>query len=236
MEGLSPNYNGIGYGQGGLVIPDPSKTNVMFFTKAKHFPAESEGAGYPVYHDVLYVRVQHPGERDSVIIEANASHKMKYPAQWKAFEEGRKAVPEGTPLSLLFPGGNEAAVMTMNALGIFVIEQLAETADSAVGNIPFGGDLKQRAIRYLEATKKGAEFNKVQSEVDHLKSENGSLKLQLEDLQNKFSQLAAEREAGGGSSSSSQGLSPEQVQQMISAALAANQPKRGPGRPKSDAA
>jgi len=42
---LTPNYNGVGYGQGGLVVPDPSKTNVMFFTKAKHFPAESETAG-----------------------------------------------------------------------------------------------------------------------------------------------------------------------------------------------
>ena len=233
---LTPNYSGVGYGKGGLVVPDPSKTNVMFFTKAKHFPAESETAGYPVYHDVLYVRVQHPGERDSVVVEANASHKAKWPAAFKAFEEGRKLVPEGTPLSLLFPGGNEPAILTMNALGLFTIEQVAEMADSATGNIPFGGDLKQRAIRYLEATKKGADFNKMQSELDEEKKARKSLEMQLDDLQGKFSQLAAEREGGPGVSSSPSVLTPEMLQQITAALAATQTPKRGPGRPPKDQA
>lgn len=229
MEG--PNYNSVGLDGRGVVMPDPSKAAVFFFSKPKEFPSESRAEGKPVWKNVDYVRVQQPGERDAVVLEATHVHKQRWPKQWEDYQAGKKSIPEGTLTSILFPG-DEAIVLNLRQLGIYTVEQLAEMPDSATSNLPFGGNLKQKAIKYLELQNGAQGFNKLQAELQAKDEEIRSMGMKLQDLQEKFHQLAAER--GEGASSSS-GLSPEQVQQMIAAALAATQtPKRGPGRPPKE--
>lgn len=232
MDTLPAGYAASGFsGRNAEVVQsDPSKTFAFFFSKAKEMPALSREEGKPVWKDIDYVRVQQPGERDAVVLEATPVHKQRWAREWDAYKAGKEVPHEGTPLTVIFPD-SEAMILNLRTLGVYTIEELARVSDSATANIPFGGTLKQKAAKYLEMQNGAQNFNKMTAEQENLRKENESLKLQIDDLQSQFQRLAAERTEGP---SSSMGLTPDAVQQMIANALAATQtPKRGPGRPPS---
>lgn len=234
MDAPSPNYAAANFqGRNGEVLQaDPSKAFAFFFSKAKQIPSLSREEGKPVWQDRDYIRVQQPGERDAVELEATEVHKARWPREWEHYKAGRTVKHEGTPLSLIFPD-SEAMILNLRSLAIYTVEELADIPDSATGTIPFGGTLKDKAKKYLAAQNGAQGFNKLNSELEEQRKENQSLKLQIENLQTQFTQLAAERE--GAPPSSAPGLSMDQVQRMIAETLAATQtPKRGPGRPPKD--
>lgn len=228
-----PNYAAANFhGRNGeLVQADPSKAFAFFFSKPKEMPARSQAEGRSVWEDRDYVRVQQPGERDPVVLEATSAHKARWTREWEAYKQGREVKHEGTPLSVIFPD-SEAMILNLRGLGVFTVEELAHIPDSATVNIPFGGTLKQKAAKYIELQNGAQGFNKLNAELESQRAENQSLKLQVEDLQMKFTQLAAERE--GAPLPAAGGLSPDMVQQMIADALAASPPRRGPGRPPKE--
>lgn len=221
---LDPNYasGGLSQGNKGLVMPDMSKTFVFFFSKPKEFPAQSREAGYPVWKDIEYVRVQQPGERDPVELEAHDGHRQRWPAEYERYKQGKAQIPDGTPLSILLPG-SDAMVITMRTLGVYTVEQLASISDSAIGNIPFGGELKQRAKKYLETMNGSQGFNKMQAEVDAAKAETNDLKKMIADLKEQMETMKAPPAPAGA-------FDPNMLQAMIASTVAAtqaSQPRRG---------
>lgn len=220
---LDPNYGSSGLSQGdkGLVMPDQSKVNVMFFSKAKLMPFQSKEAGRQIWSNVDMVRVQQPGEKDPIVLEAHDGHKQRWRKEWEAYQAGRKAVPEGTPLTVLFPEGNEAGVLILNALGIYTIEQMAEVSDSVLGNIPFGGEMKLRAGKYVTAINGAQGFNKVQAELDKAKMQTSEMERRMEEMQDQMRQMQQVQP-------STPGVDPSLVAALVAAEVARHKPGRKP--------
>lgn len=224
-DGPEPGYTAAGYGHGGLVVPDQSKVNVMFFSRAKQMAALSKERGMAVWQNVDYVRVQQPGEKDAIVLEAHDGHRQRWPEAYKAYQAGKKVMPEGTPLAILFPEGNEAGIMMLNTVGIFTVEQMAAVSDSVLGNIPFGGEMKLRAKRYVEAMQGSQGFNKMQAEVDREREARQQLERRMEEMQAEMANMQQ--------SQSSHGLDPN-VASLVAALAAQNQPRRRGRPPKAE--
>lgn len=221
-------------GVGAVGLADESKTYVRFLLEPKHFPAESEKQGHQVWQDVIMVLVQHPGERDPIKREMLELDKRRWPRQWDAFDKGRSNDPDGTPISILFPGSPSTSQM-LGSLGIHTIEQMANVNDSAIGNIPFGGDTRKKAQGYLDTVKKAEGFNKLEAVIDQEKARSRSLEAQMEDMKAKMAEMGARFDEAGkpmAQAPSSGALSPEALAQIMAVVAATNNPpKRGPGRP-----
>lgn len=206
-----------------------------FKREPKLMVAESEAAGRQVWKDVDIVYVQQPGDMQPVRREIGSMEaKSRWPEQWAAYQEGRTQAPDGTPVSVIF-ASQPGVAKTLESAGIHTVEQLAGTPDSSLHNFPFGGTLKDKAVKYL-ASLSGAEgFNKLQAQLDAKDAELKSMQMQLTEMSNRMAELSRKpAEATGVPIQAVAGMAPEQLAQMIAMAVAAAQPApRKPGRPKT---
>lgn len=229
----------IGTMSGGTMAPNGAirfgdKLAAAWFKREpKLMIAESEAAGRQVWKDVDIVYVQQPGDMQPVRREIGSMEaKARWPEQWAAYQEGRTQAPEGTPVSVIF-ASQPGVAKTLESAGIHTVEQLAGTPDSSLHNFPFGGTLKDKAVKYL-ASLDGAEgFNKLQAQLDAKDAQLKSMQMQLDEMANRMAELAKKpAEAAGVPVQANQGISAEQMAQMIAMAVAAAQPApRKPGRP-----
>lgn len=211
----------------GAVQADDSKAMVWFKREPKLMVAQSEIQGRQIWEDRDYAYVHQPGDTNPVRIEAFAMHQRRWPKAWAAYQAGRTEIPDGTMLSILFPA-DPGIPLNLKTMGVHTIEQLAEVEDSLLHNIPFGGTLKQKAIKYM-ASAKGAEgFNKLSGELAQKDAEIRSLQMQMAEMQKRMSELAPKPAEGVAPAST---FTMEQVAQIIAMAKAAEPEKRGPGRP-----
>lgn len=204
-----------------------------FKREPKLMVAESEVAGRQVWKDVDIVYVQQPGDMQPVRREIGSMEaKARWPEQWAAYQEGRTQAPDGTPVSVIF-ASQPGVAKTLESAGIHTVEQLAGTPDSSLHNFPFGGTLKDKAVKYIDAMKGSEGFNKLQAQIDAKDAQLKSMQMQLEEMSNRMSELAKKPvEAAQGPVQANQGVSAEQMAQMIAMAVAAAQPApRKPGRP-----
>lgn len=232
MDNLSFDASGSRIADNGAIMLDGSKAAVWFKREAKHMVAASELEGREVWEERDYVYVQQPGDLSPVRREVQPGDNRRWPNQWQAYQEGRKDVPAGTPISILFPASPSMA-KNLESLGIFTIEQLAEVPDSSLVRIPFGGELKEKAKKYIAALNGAEGFNKMQAQLDRERERATSLEMQIAEMQRTMATLQAQRESdpGNNASVSPLQLGPEQIAQIMAAMKAAEPPKRGPGRP-----
>ena len=189
--GPDPGYKpmqGVSYGNGGLVRPDADSTRVVFFSKAKLMPAKSRDAGRQVWENVDYVSVQQATEKYPILLEAHDGHRQRWAREYEAYQKGKEALPEGTPMSILMPG-NEAVVNELKSMAIYTIEQMAAVPDSVLHRIPFGLDLKNRARKYLEAVNGSQGFNKMQAEIEKANERAADTERQLADLKEQLASM-----------------------------------------------
>ena len=189
--GPDPGYSPVGLSQGnrGLVLPDPNAVKVVFFTKPKELPYRSKTEGRPIWENQEYVSVLQPGEKSPIVLEAHDGHRQRWKPQYEAFLAGKAAMPVGTPLTIILPG-QEATVNELNGLGVFTVEQMAGVSDSVVHRIPFGGEMKVRAQRYLDTLNGAQGFNKVQAELDKTNAKNAEMERELAELKEQMASMA----------------------------------------------
>lgn len=214
----------------GGVVRAPDQAHVRFMREPKLMVAESEMQGKPVWRDIDIAYIHQPGDKDPVRREIGAGEaRARWPEAWKAYEEGRKDVPDGIMLSVLFPS-KPAIVKNLQEYGIHTVEQLQAAPDSAMDRIPMGGTLKEQAKKYMESVKGSEGFNKMQAQMDKKDDEIRSMRSELDEMKQMMAAAMRERDKGAVIAPSNS-VSPEVIAQIVAAVQAAQPEKRGPGRP-----
>jgi len=216
--GLAPiNVQRVGDNISGVQFGNDANMFVFFFTKAVTNESKSREANTLVVENVDFVHIQHPGERDFQERPAREEDKQRWPNAWRGYKEGKEAIPDGTPVEVLFPG-NPAIVATLKHLKIHTIQQLANCSAEAEGRIGMGaGEWKQKAIKFLAAAKDTAAFNKMESELAKRDSQIEVMANQINALTAALNEMKDKRTAG-----------PVEFETTI------DEPKRGPGRPRKN--
>jgi hypothetical protein len=236
MDSIAGDMSGSRIGPNGVIQASDNQSFAWFTREPKLMVAQSESAGRDVYEERDYLHVQQNGDMHAVTREYRKGDEQRYPNAWSAYQAGRKPTHEGTPIAIMFPG-QPSAPKNLESVGIHTIEQLAETPDSSLGNLPFGMDLKLRAKKYLGAVKGSESFNKLEAQLDREREKTQSLEMQMQEMRQQMATLAAQRasDPGNNVSVSPLAFTPEQLNEMIAAQIAAALPeKRGPGRPKKE--
>jgi hypothetical protein len=169
---------------------------VVFYAKALPQGLASLEAGRPIHKSVLFIKIQHPGERDNVDRIAEAGDALKYRAQYMAYCQDRKADGIiGTPLSTIFPAHPDI-VETLRFHKVYTVEQLAELPDTAMQNIGMGGqEYRDKAKRYLGAAASGKGFAYLEAQVEKLQKAQERIDADRALLQNENQRLRSQLEA-----------------------------------------
>lgn len=198
---LSDVVNGmgerIGYGTG----PRPM---VSFKAVAVQHGAASLAASKPTFKTVVFMRLQHPGERDVIERPATRADADRFPAEYRAYCQGRVARPDGTPLEVLFPNHPDV-VMMLGAHGCYTVEQLADLTDTQKQNLGMGGhEWSIRARSYLKHLADGQGFAAMQeqikrgdTELSRLRGQNATLGQQVQALTLQVQDLMRSLQAAG---------------------------------------
>ncbi len=178
-------------GDTGIVEYNRQK-HVVFYRKPHHNPQKSMDAGRPISDDVIYVKIQEPGDRTTVIDRpVKEADKQAYVGQWRQFLENQEQVPEGTPIELYRPYQPSIAA-NLRGAGVHTIEQCANLSGHAIDSIGMGAQKWSNECKeYLELANRGvgaAKFTKVMEEKD---SEIRVLKQQMTMLKAEVERLSA---------------------------------------------
>ncbi len=177
------DFNPISIPDGGeAVFGTDAHLLAKFFVHPEISVFKSKEANTAIYDDVVMIEIIQPGEKEPVRQMANAWHKRRFPKQWENFQKGVTSVTSGTPLEMLMPG-EPGAVLNLKALNVHTIQQLANLTDTAIGNIPFGRDLVNRAKQYLGTVAHGAEYHALQKQAEDSAAKIEALTAQIAALQ-----------------------------------------------------
>jgi len=181
---MSLEFNPQSYAPDGTAIfGNDAQLLVKFYKHAELSTYASKEQGLPVYNDVIMIEVFQPGEKESVKQLANDFHKMRFPKQWENFEKGLENEVAGTPLDHLFPS-EPGQILTLKALNIFTIQQLAALSDTAIQALPMGGrQLVERAKQYLMTAQTGADMNRMAEMQKQIEQLQAALQAKNEDTE-----------------------------------------------------
>ena len=154
---------------------------VEFYMESVEFKAESEKAGRPIFKEVPFVRIQHPGDRLNVLeVKADEHYRRKYAPQWRQFEAGLKGEVIGTPLAQ-WPQITKSQCKEAEYFGVRTVENLAEVNDAALQRMGMGWmELRKKARDYLAAAAGQAPISALQAENERLRQEFEALKASLD--------------------------------------------------------
>lgn len=159
---------------------------VKFYTKSVQDTARSASEGRPVFKDVEYVDIRIPGSRDGAARPATVRDKARFPRHYQAFQQRIELPEEGTPL-LEWPPMSRSMAEEMAFFNIKTVEQLANVSDGVAGQYMGAAVYKQKAIAWLEMSRKDVT-------VEHLQGELASRDKMLEQLQEQLDTLQARME------------------------------------------
>ena len=172
--------------------------HVRFYKRAVKNEAVSILEQRPIFEDRDYVRIEIPGNQNTVIDTlVEDYHIASYPVEWARYQltlTGDSGIT-GTPLtewSLLSP----ATAENLRHYKFHTVEQVAGSSDAALMAIGMvagmsGYELRDQAKYYLAKAREQAGEVKQLMEVDALKQSNELAAEQIAQLQAQVAQLAA---------------------------------------------
>jgi len=112
---------------------------VSFYNESVEMPFKSEQAGHKVYEDVPFIHIVFPGNNTTQVrkpAKLDSSNGVpsdpeRFPKQWAAFKAQAEVVQEGFPLTE-WPVISKSLALTMKAMQIHTVEQLANIPDTAL--------------------------------------------------------------------------------------------------------
>lgn len=142
------------------------KKLVIFYLKPVHDPVKSREVGYPWFHDVVFVKMQDPGDNLTVIDRpARDEDRARFPRHWQMFEAGRGGEHPGMLLDRLFPD-NPAIVARLKAAAVHTVEQLAGLGAEGQRQVGMGAlEWQKKAQAFLEQAKDTAVYTKMDAEL-----------------------------------------------------------------------
>lgn len=138
---------------------------VGFYRKSVLNPFKSKEQGKRICEDHEYVKIQHPGESLNIVDRpVNDSDKHRWPRQWALFQQGRAQIPDGIPITLLYPD-KPSITDTLIGYNIHTVEQLAHLSANGIGTVGMGcQEWVNKAAKYLEHAEKGVDFHRFEQE------------------------------------------------------------------------
>src|SRR6266446_9925180 len=135
----------------GMVRYGADKQLVIFYNRSCPNPAKSKEVGYPFNEDKVYVRIQVPGERFTVIDRpATSEDSRRWPMQWAQFKQNKEQTVAGAQIELLYPEHPSMAA-NLRANGVHTIEQCAELSGNAIDSVGMGAqNAVNDAKKFLE--------------------------------------------------------------------------------------
>jgi len=132
---------------------------VKFFVHARLHPSKTAEAQRPIYEDTVYISIMQPGNKDSIVIRpATEMDKARFAEHWRKYQARQgddDELLEGTPLKD-WAGCTRAQCEELRYFNVRTVEQLAAMSDSNGQNIMGINMLKQKAVKYIEASKDSA--------------------------------------------------------------------------------
>lgn len=187
-------------GQSGTIQADgwvrmgsDDRVNVLFYRKSVLDRVKSVEAGRPVHIAMDYVRIQQPGEKDYADrpVDDDRSVIARWPRHWDAYQKGRAAAPDGTPVEMLFPQNPEIAA-NLHTLAVHTIEQLATLTAHGMQTIGMGAtQWQQKAKQFLAAANGGAGMHRLAEQNAKLLSQLETQANQIASLRTQLDRLAA---------------------------------------------
>jgi hypothetical protein len=169
-----------------------------FFSKPVQVPFLTAKEGRPIFRDIIYIHIEAPGDRTSIIERPKyEDDEQRFPLEWAAYKNAHGADPVevGTPLSA-WPLLTAAQAEELKALKFRTVESIAGASDTALqkmgmvaGMSPFA--FRDRAAGFLAAAK---DSSYAQQQADALKesqARESEMKAQIAELQEQMKTLAA---------------------------------------------
>lgn len=168
---------------GQVVHGDDKGLYVEFEKRPVHMEADSLKEGRPIYKDVDFINIMIPGDRTkNVVRPVSDNDKLRFPSQWKAFENQEKAVISGTPITewgIL----TKSQALEFKAMNIHTVEQMAEISDTALEGLGLGArEYREKAKLFISKATDGAALMALQTKYDNLQKDFLSLQEQLKNI------------------------------------------------------
>lgn len=175
------------------MVQQADRRHVEFYRGQVLNGVRSQAEGRPIYEPVDMVKIIHPGERDVHHLKVRDNHKYEFPRQWAAYEAGRTADADGTPVSMLYPN-DEMLVAQFKLLHIFTVEQLGGLTEAGISRLGMGGRTHvERAQKFLEASRGMAGAHRLQAEVDAANERADAMAEKMALMERQLAALAAPR-------------------------------------------
>lgn len=153
--------------------------------------AAAVARGEPAFRSIDMVDIQQPGERDRLSYEVTEVHKARFPRQWQQYVEGQEQMPDGTPLTVLFPANPEIADI-MRPFKIYTVEQLAGLTDEGIQRVGAGARAwAARAKDYTDRMAQAKPFVGMQAAIDKLNAQLAAQNEAIEALKTRNAALEA---------------------------------------------
>jgi hypothetical protein len=184
---LSQSYQPAEYQRAPWQAQD-APTFVRFYTHEDYDRAASQREGRPIIKAKPYIEFPRAGEVDILRREATESDKMRFPAEWKSYQEAREDVPIGTPLSTLFPAHPEI-VSTLRFFKCHTVEQLAAMNEHGVQQIGLGAfEWRNKAQELMKAADGSKGFHQLQKALEDRDATIAKLQAQMAAMEMKLSE------------------------------------------------
>lgn len=188
------NYNAeqVGHQGYGMATSGVSEDRliVAFYPKSVLNVAKSKAEGKRVCETKDYVKIQTPGETLTALDRlATDSDRKRWPRQWALYAQGKEQIPDGIPISLLFPAHPNIVDM-LRGYNIHTVEQLANLSGSAIQTVGMGSqDWVNKAVKYLDQSTKGVDFHRFNKMAEEKDRQIATLERQITDLNNRLQQF-----------------------------------------------
>lgn len=178
-----------GYGMASSGATD-DRLIVLFFNKSVLNVARSKAEGKRIFESREFVKIQHPGETLNIVERpVLEGDRQRWPRQWDRFIRGNQQVPDGIPLTLLFPSQPNISDMLMG-YNIHTVEQLAALSGHAISTVGMGcQEWVNKAAKYLEQAQKGVDFHRFEKAIEEKDRQIATLQRQLNEMSRQVNKV-----------------------------------------------
>jgi hypothetical protein len=124
----------------------------------------SQQEGREICEDEPHVTIRVAGnDKEAFFGPVNEQHRLRFPEEWAAFEQGLTMSSVGTPIEHWPKLTHQPSlVRSLKNLAIFTVEDMAACSDAALQKIGMGGQkLREDAKLFLSSSKNSADAGKL---------------------------------------------------------------------------
>ena len=170
--------------------PGDERLIVLFYNKSILNVARSKAEGKRIFESREFIKIQQPGETLNIVDRpVQDGDKQRFPRQWDRFAQGKTQIPDGIPISLLFPSQPNISDM-LSGYQIHTVEQLANLSGHAISTVGMGcQEWVNKAAKYLEQANKGVDFHSFEKALEEKDRQIATLTRQVTEMSRQINKV-----------------------------------------------